>query len=169
MIDWTATLGLGIEPGAYATADDLLLLSDLSEVDLVVKRWTRNGQPLRIRVKALDFDQQEACERGALVMRDGQAVRSAARFAALTLFESVIVPKLSLEQAHAMRKHNPAVVSEVVSFIWNALSTWNQAMVEAIVNEQIPGATDDPPAGDGGGDAALENADRILDWEPAAV
>lgn len=146
-------LDIPITGGAYATADDLLLMSDLAEMDIKVRRWKRGGQPLRLRVRALDFDQQEVIERGALVKIDGQYVRSEAKFAALTLQHGVIVPKLTAEQANALRKHNPAIISTVVRFIWETLSILDQDVIDALANEQIPGAAepaaDAPPDADG--------------------
>jgi hypothetical protein len=139
--------------GAYATADDLLLLSDLCELDIVVDRWKRGGTPLRIRIKALDFDQQEKIERLALVKVDGKLVRSEAAFAAYTLFESLVVPKLTLEQAQAMRKHNPQIITNIVTFIWNTLSIIDQDIIDAIVESEIPNTVEPPinEATDAGG------------------
>lgn len=143
--------------GAYASADDLLLVSDLCEIDLVVKRWKRSGEALRIRVRALDFDQQEKIDRGALVKIDGQYVRSESRFAAATLREAVIVPTLTDAQARQMTKHNPQIISQVVRFIWDVLSSLDQDAIDAIVESEIPGpaepAADASPDADGGGES----------------
>lgn len=179
MTDLFAGLSFPAPGGPYATADDLLLVSDLTEVDLVVKRWARNGQSLRIRVRALDFDQQEAIDRGSLVkLSDGQIVKSEARFAALTLREAVLVPKLSDSQAQALRKHNPAIISQVVRFVWDVLSALDQELIDGLVDAAIPdphGAADDaPPDADGAGEppvypdpVAPPGATRIPD--PALV
>lgn len=165
---YTPTLDMDTSgQGAYATAEDLEMLSDLSEVDLVVKRWHRNGQPLRIRVKALDFDQIERIDRGCMVkLKDGTVVRSDARYATLTLQEAVIMPRLNDAQARAMSKHNPTIISEIVGFVWNGLSVWDQSLVDSLVNEAIPGAIeptndpigDDDSAGDPYLDGPVERA-----------
>lgn len=144
--------------GAYASVDDLLLVSDLCEVDLTVTRWKRNGASLRIRVRALDFDQQEQIDRGSLIKVDNQIVKSEARFAALTLQAAVIVPTLNAAQANAMRKHNPSIISAIVRFIWDVLSALDQETIDAIVDTSLPGtsgaAHDAPPDADGGDEQA---------------
>jgi hypothetical protein len=131
--------------GAYASVDDLLQVADLCEIDLTITRWKRNGASLRIRVRALDFDMQEKVDRASLVKIDGQVVKSEARFAAATLKEAVIVPTLTDAQAQAMRKHNPAIISVIVRFVWDILSSLDQSMIDAIVEQAIPGEADEAP------------------------
>lgn len=146
-------LGFPAPGGAYASVDDLLQISDLVEVDLTITRWKRNGAPLRIRVRALDFDQQEQIDRASLVKIDERVVKSEARFAAATLKAAVIAPTLNDAQANAMRKHNPAIISGIVRFIWDVLSALDQEDIDAIVDAAIPdpdGATHDAPADDNG-------------------
>lgn len=146
--------------GPYASADDLLLVSDLCEVDLVVSRWKRSGVSLRIRVRALDFDQQERIDRASLVKIDGQIVKSEARFAAATLKETVIVPTLTDAQARQMTKHNPSIISAIVRFVWDVLSALDQETIDGIVEQAIPspsGAADDAAADAGGGDEPAES------------
>jgi len=139
--------------GPYASVDDLLQIPDLCEVDLTITRWKRNGASLRIRVRALDFDQQERIDRNSLVKIDDRIVKSEARFAALTLKEAVIVPTLTDAQAQAMRKHNPSIISVIVRFVWDVLSALDQETIDAIVEQAIPdpdGAPHDaPPDADG--------------------
>lgn len=146
--------------GAYASADDLLLVADLCEIDLVVKRWKRNGAPLRIRVRALDFEQQERIDRAALVKVEERYVRSEARFAAATLREALIVPTLTDAQARQMVKHNPAIIAQVVRFVWDVLSGLDQDAIDAIVESEIPDASS-------AGDHAAADADS--GDEPTAV
>jgi hypothetical protein len=140
--------------GPYASVDDLMLVSDLCEVDLVVTRWKRNGASLRIRVRALDFDQQEKIDRNSLIKIDERIVKSEARFAALTLKEAVIVPQLSDAQARQMTKHNPSIITAIVRFVWDVLSALDQEMIDAIVDTAIPDpiqpAADAPSDADGG-------------------
>jgi hypothetical protein len=155
--------------GVYASVDDLLLVSDLCEVDLLVTRWKRNGASLRIRVRALDFDQQEKIDRSSLVKIDGQIVKSESRFAAATLKEAVIVPTLTDAQAQAMCKHNPSIISAVVRFVWDVLSALDQETVDAIVEHEIPDTTSagaDAAADANGGD---EPADDFTIGESFAV
>lgn len=137
--------------GAYASVEDLLQVADLCEVDLTITRWKRNGASLRIRVRALDFDQQERIDRGSLVKIDGQIVKSEARFAALTLREAVIVPTLNDAQAQAMRKHNPSIITAIVRFVWDVLSALDQETIDAIVDtadSDPDDATADAPSPD---------------------
>ena len=115
-------IGFPAPGGAYASVDDLLQVADLVEVDLTITRWTKHGVPLRIRVRALDFDQQEKIDRNSLIKIDDRVVKSEARFAAATLREAVIVPTLTDAQAQAMRKHNPAIIASIVRFVWEILS-----------------------------------------------
>lgn len=147
--------------GAYASVDDLLLVSDLCEVDLTVTRWKRGGASLRIRVRALDFDQQERIDRASLVKIDGQIVKSEARFAAATLKEAVIVPTLTDAQARQMTKHNPSIISAIVRFVWDVLSALDQETIDGIVEQAIPdpsGAADrSAPHADGGDESAAPN------------
>jgi hypothetical protein len=140
--------------GPYASVDDLLLVSDLCEVDLTVTRWKRGGQSLRIRVRALDFDQQERIDRSSLVkLPDGQIVKSEARFAAATLKEAVIAPTLTDAQARQMTKHNPSIIGAIVRFVWDVLSALDQEIIDALVDTAIPdpgqSAADAPPDADG--------------------
>jgi exopolyphosphatase/pppGpp-phosphohydrolase len=132
--------------GDYATVGDLITLDDLSEQDVTVKRWHKNGKPLKLRLKALDLDQQDQINYGALIKhpKTQQWVASEAAFAELTLREGVIVPRLSPEQAKAMRKRNPAIVKSLVDYIW-LLSHLDEKAIEAYASSpDDPPPTDDP-------------------------
>lgn len=158
MSDPFAGLGFPAPGGAYASVDDLLQISDLVEVDLTITRWKKNGAPLRIRVRSLDFDQQEKIDRASLVKVDGQIVKSEARFAAATLKEAVIVPTLTDAQAQAMRKHNPQIISSVVRFIWDILSALDQEDIDAIVEASLPDRSGEhAPADAPGADESAES------------
>lgn len=165
-------LGFPAPGGAYASVDDLLLVSDLCEVDLVVTRWKRNGASLRIRVRALDFDQQEQIDRASMIKFDGRIVKSEARFAAATLKEAVIVPQLTDAQAKQMTKHNPSIISVVVRFVWDVLSALDQDAIDAIVEYAIPdpsGAAHDAAADANGGNEPPESfaVSESYELEPA--
>lgn len=144
--------------GPYASVDDLLEVADLCEVDLTITRWKKSGASLRIRVRALDFDQQERIDRNCLVKIDDRVVRSEARFASLTLKEALIVPTLNDAQANAMRKHNPSIISAIVRFVWDVLSALDQETIDAIVDTTIADpeqpAHDAPPDADSAGESA---------------
>jgi len=155
--------------GSYASVDDLLLVSDLCEMDLVITRWKRNGASLRIRVRTLDFDQQERIERGALIKIDEKVVRSESRFACLTLKEAIIVPQLNEAQARQMAQHNPSIIAVIVRFVWDVLSGLDQETIDAIVESDIPdpaGAAHDAATDDNRGG---ESADSFLVGESYRV
>ena len=125
----------------YASAGDLVTLDDLAELDVVVKRWHVSGRPLKLRVRALDLDQQEQIDIAATIQHPvtHEWVRSEAAYAAATLREGVIVPKLDNAKAQQLRKRNPTIVKELISLIWT-LSSLDDALLERLVN------IDDPPA-----------------------
>lgn len=155
--------------GVYASADDLLLVSDLCEIDLRINRWKKNGASLRIRVRALDFSQQERIDRAALVKIEVspgqyQMVRSESRFAVGTLKEAVIVPTLTDAQAREMAKHNPGIITAIVRFVWDMLSNLDQESINAIVESEIPDinpAPDDTSADADRADEPIDGADAI--------
>ena len=124
----------------YATATDLLAVDDLPERDITIRRWTKAGKSLKLRVRALDLDQQERIDIESLIKHEKteEWVRSGAIYAAATLREAVIVPTLDDAKAHLMRKHNPVIIGELVRFIWT-LSALDDAFLEKLV------ALDDPP------------------------
>lgn len=104
-----------------ASAEDLLAVADLPERNVTVRRWHKNGKPLTIRVRALDLDQQDRVNQAALIKnaKTQEWQQSVAAFNAATLFEAIVVPKLTPEQAQAMRKHNPVIVEKLVNFVWS--------------------------------------------------
>lgn len=128
--------------GEYASAATLTTVDDLLEQDITIRRWKASGGSLKLRVKALDLDQQDQINFGALVQhpKTKQWVVSDAAFAELTLREGIIVPRLSPEQAKAMRKHNPAIITDLVKYIW-LLSSLEERTIEAYAS-----SPDDPPA-----------------------
>lgn len=134
----------------YATADDLLTVSDLPERNVTIRRWHKNGKALTIRVRALDLDQQDRINQAALAKngKTGEWQQSVAAFNAATLLEAMTVPKLDSAQAQAMRKRNPVIIEKLVQFIWS-LSALDDDTIEeyarALANPQadtIPAAPD---------------------------
>jgi hypothetical protein len=141
---------VGVDTSApYATASDLTTADDLAEMDLTVKRWHKNGKPLKIRIKALDLDQQEAIDLDALKQhpKTKEWFRSDALYCAATLQHGVIVPKLTKEQAQAMRQRNPNILRGVVQWIW-ALSALDVDDIEKYANDlaNLDGAASPVPA-----------------------
>jgi hypothetical protein len=132
-----------VSPGGaaadYASAGDLIALDDLAELDVVVKRWHVSGRPLKLRVRALDLDQQEQIDIEATVKHPvtGEWVRSEAAYSAATLREGVIVPKLDNAKAQQLRKRNPTIIKELVSLIWT-LSALDDDLLEQLVNIDDP-------------------------------
>lgn len=124
----------------YASTADLIALDDLHEVDVIVRRWRAGRKPLKLRVRALDLDQQERIDIESTVQHEktGEWVRSGALYAAATLREAVIVPKLDGGKEHLLRKHNPVIINELVQFIWT-LSRLDDDLIERLVH------IDDPP------------------------
>jgi len=118
--------------GDYATADDLLTLSDMFEQDVTITRWHKNGKPLKIRVRALDLDQQERILNDALIQnaKTGLWETSDAAYCAATLREMCVVPKLNDDQAQRMRGHNPTIIKSLVRYGWK-LSTLDDSRLEA--------------------------------------
>lgn len=111
-------------PVVYASAEDLLTVSDLPERAVTIRRWHKNGKPLTIRIRALDLDQQDKINQAALEKnkKTGEWQQNVAAFNAATLLEAVIVPRLTPEQAQAMRKHNAVILDKLVTFIWSLSS-----------------------------------------------
>jgi hypothetical protein len=145
---WTYELSpiMADTPVVYASADDLLTVSDLPERNVTIRRWHKNGKPLTIRVKALDLDQQDRVNHAALEKnrKTGEWQQSVASFNAATLEHAVIVPKLTAEQAQAMRKHNPVIIEKLVQFIWG-LSALDDETIENYARSLANAPSETPP------------------------
>lgn len=136
---------------SYASPADLVAIDDLIELDVVIKRWFVSGRPLKLRVRALDIDQQELIDIESTIKHGvtGEWVRSEGAYAAATLREAVIVPSLDNAKAQLMRKRNPTIVQELVKLIWS-LSAIDDALLERLINiddPQPPTAAELSPAG----------------------
>lgn len=120
------------DPGEYATADDLLTLSDLFEQDVTIRRWHKNGRPLKLRIRALDLDQQDRILADAMVKneRTGLWESSEAIYCAASLRELCAIPHLNDAQAQQMRKHNPTIIKALVRYGW-LLSALDDERLEA--------------------------------------
>lgn len=138
----------------YASADDLLSVVDLPERNVTIRRWHRNGKPLTIRVRALDLDQQDRINQAALTKnpKTGEWQQSIAAFNAATLLEAVAVPKLTPDQAKAMRSHNPIIIQKLVNFVWS-LSGLDDETIEGYARALAnPTPDPDPAAADAAGE-----------------
>ena len=139
-------LDLKTSATVYASADDLLGVDDLPEYDVTIRRWQKSGAALKVRVRALDLNAQEAIDIAALIQhpKTNEWVRSGAAYEAATLQYGVSVPRLSEAQASLMRAHNPTIIGAITRFIW-ALSAIPQATIEALVNDLAGPAPAAPP------------------------
>lgn len=126
----------------FATADDLLTVADLPERNVTIRRWHKNGKPLTIRVRALDLDQQDRITQAAMIKNNktGAWEQSVAAFNAATLHEALTTPKLTAEQARAMRQHNPIIIQKLVDFIWS-LAALDDATIEQYARTLAPSDT----------------------------
>jgi hypothetical protein len=153
---WTSELSplVADTPVVYASAEDLLTVSDLPERAVTIRRWHKNGRALTIRVRALDLDQQDRVNQAALTKnaKTGEWQQSVAAFNAATLEHAIVVPRLDTAQAQAMRKHNPVIIEKLVNFIWS-LSALDDDTIEqyarALANPPPDTAT---PEGDAPGE-----------------
>jgi hypothetical protein len=145
---WTDELSpiMADTPVVYASAEDLMTVADLPERNVIIRRWHKNGKPLTLRIKALDLDQQDRVNQAALEKnrKTGEWQHSVAAFNAATLLELVIVPKLTPEQAQAMRKHNPVIIQSLVDFGWG-LSALDDDTIEGYARALATPAPDLAP------------------------
>lgn len=134
------------QPVVYASAEDLLTVSDMPERAVTVRRWHKNGKPLTIRIRALDLDQWDRVNQAALIKNNktGDWQQSIAAFNAAVLLEAVIVPKLTPEQARAMRQHNPIIIGKLVEFV-QSLSALDDETIEGYARV-LANPTPDPAA-----------------------
>lgn len=135
------------DAGEYASADDLLLQSDLLEQDVTITRWHKNGKALRIRVRALDLVAQDEIECASLRKHPatGTWYQHPPTYASETIRRGVIVPALNDAQSRAMQAHNPVIIAELVQYIW-LMSALDEARLEAHLDEPPP---DSDSAGSG--------------------
>lgn len=138
---------------AYASVDDLLTMDDLLEEDVTIKRWHRNGRALKLRVKALNIEQQDAIHQAALVKnkKTNEWESATLVFWAETLTRSVRSPALDLAQAQALAKKNPVIVKALVDFIW-ALAALDADLLEKAALALAPNAAPNADTGTGEGE-----------------
>ena len=131
------------------------MLDDLLEEDVTIKRWHRNGRPLKLRVKALNIEQQDAIHQAALAKnkKTGEWESVGIVFWAETLTRAVRVPALDLAQARSLAQKNPVIVKALVDFIW-ALAALDADLLEQAalaLAPPDPNAPTDADAGTGEG------------------
>jgi hypothetical protein len=143
------------DQGEYASADDILLQSDMLEQDVTITRWHKNGKKLKVRVRALDLIAQDEIECASLRKHPatGMWYQHPPTYASETIRRGVIVPALNADQAKRMEQHNPVIIGELVQYIW-LMSALDEARLEAHLDE-IP-----PERDTGGGDDQPVGADR---------
>lgn len=106
---------------AYASVDDLLGLDDLIEHDITIRRWHRNGRALKLRVKALNLEQQDQIYQASLIKnkKTGEWETARLSYCVETLQRAVRVPTLDLPQAQSLAHKNPVIINALVDFIWS--------------------------------------------------
>ncbi|HEU4327383.1 MAG TPA: hypothetical protein VFS21_29870 [Roseiflexaceae bacterium] len=129
IVEWPA------EPnGTYASVHDLLLTQDRAELDIKITRWTRDGQPLRLRVRALDLPTIGQIERACTLREAGKLPElDEYKQAWMVLRHAVVAPALDDAAAQALARKNPVVIRELVDFIWRDLSAIDPAVLEAAI------------------------------------
>jgi hypothetical protein len=133
-----------------ASVDDLLTVDDLPEVTIRVPFWLRDGQPLAIRVRALDLDQQDTVRMAAQ-----RAVKAQDRqrgvhqhwptYVWKTWQLGCISPKLTADQAQRLCTKHAEATEQVVELIWT-ISRLNQTTIDGIVAHLIGQGDLDAPA-----------------------
>jgi hypothetical protein len=134
----------------YATVDTLLVIDDLIEQDVTIRRWYASGKSLKVRLKALNLEQELDIQQAALTKnaKTGNWEQHRAIFCAESLVRLIRVPALDIDQARALVKKNPVVIGALVDFGW-ALSSLDSATLEAAALALTP-----PPADDGAASGA---------------
>lgn len=142
----------------YASAADLLELDDLLEQDLTIRRWHKNGRPLKLRVKALNLEQQDAIYQAALVKnkKTGEWESHRLTFCAETLTRAVRIPALDLAQAQALARKNPIIISALADFIWALAAFDADTLEQAALALSPPADPDAAPAADAGDNVGTE-------------
>lgn len=129
-----------LQPGEeYASVDDILACSDLTEAIVRVPHWKRNGAALALRVRALSLEQKDRILRESRA-RDGQ-LDEVAQICA-TLREGCLMPRFTAPQAEQLRTKNPTALEQVAKFIWS-LSALDQDLIDAVV-QTLTGAAGPP-------------------------
>lgn len=134
----------------YASAEDLLTVGDLPERNITIRRWQKGGAPLVIRIRALDLDQQDRINQESLIRnpKTGAWEQSTAAFCAASLRELCVSPKLTNEQAQAMRKRNPDIIRKIVDFGWFLGGLDDETIERAARAMANPEPSPSPDAGD---------------------
>lgn len=148
--------GAGLE---YGSAGALTTVDDLLEIDLDVRRWK-----MKIRVRALDLDQEDRIELESLVKhpKTGEWYQPPALKTAITLREGIIVPKLDKEQAKTLVKRNPRIAEGIARWIRLLSSLTNETIEQYVADitrlDGAPPPVDTAGAGDPGLDTDAGNS-----------
>jgi hypothetical protein len=141
--------------GEYPTAEALTTVNDLLEQNVWVRRWRANGGSLKLRIRALDLEQQDRINFGKFVQHPKTKawLESHAAYCTLTLFEGIIAPKLTPEQAHSMRRRNPIIMGQLADYIWllaalteEAIERYAATPDDVYVPDDAQGLADEPLA-----------------------
>jgi hypothetical protein len=164
MFDELTPISINATP--YGTVEELLAVDDLVEQDVTIRRWSVGGRSLKLRLKALNLEQQDAIHQAALVKNPKTGLWEEHRptFCTESLMRLVRVPALDIGQARTLVKKNPTVINALVDFGW-ALSALDTAALEAAALALAPqpdadttATTDDRPVA-GADDGGLAAAD----------
>jgi hypothetical protein len=115
----------------YATLADILAADDLPHETLTVWGWTKNGAPLKIRVRGLTLPEREDVR--ARAWKEDGTRDNVALFAGYFRY-GFVVPSLNDEQARQMVEKQAGTVEQIADFI-NTLTEMNYGQVTAIANE----------------------------------
>ena len=138
---------------AYATVSDILEADDLPACDVRIPQWRKNGKSLLIRVRALDFEQQEQIQAEALIL-DGprKGERDYKAFVLATWREGVIAPTFTADQAARLASKNPKAIEDVHVLIWQlsvlsqeAIDAYLAALADDIARARPPAELDNEP------------------------
>lgn len=146
-----APLGAG---ETYASAADLLGLDDRAQATVRVPRWTKNGQPLLLLVRALSLEQQELIHRAAR-RKDalsGGITNDRSVFVAETLRHACVQPQLDSGQTKALVAKNATILEAIVDFVWSVLSRLDHDQIAAIVRDSAELDADELDDDDGSGE-----------------
>jgi hypothetical protein len=128
-----ATLAAG---ESYASVADIVNADDIAQATVEIPRWKKDGTSLKLLVRGLDLEQQERISDQAR-KKDrltGDIVKDRVRFAAATLREACVQPRLTDAQAAGIAEKNATVVQAIVTFIWNTLTYQSPDEIVQIVH-----------------------------------
>ncbi len=164
------------EPGEdYASPDELLACVDLTESDVRVPNWEKDGKPMLLRVRALSLAEESAAHRAARIalVRHAQQAKLPlpgpdeedwGTLVLETIQRGVVAPHLTQAQAQALRDKNPYALEQLYAYI-SSLRAFTPEFLADLVR-QLAGTAEDEAAEPAGIDAvepgspALGEGDR---------